>query len=41
MDPLPTVTEAMIRQHASADAYQRGCAYYAQGAVVRTVRRGL
>jgi uncharacterized Zn finger protein len=30
----------MIRQHASADSYQRGREYYAQGAVVRLVRRG-
>jgi hypothetical protein len=22
MDPLPTLTEAIIRQHASADSYQ-------------------
>lgn len=40
MDPLPTITEALIRQHASADSYQRGREYYAQGAVVRLVRRG-
>ena len=40
MDPLPTVTEAMIRQHASADSFQRGDVYQAQGAVVCLVRRG-
>ncbi len=39
MDPLPKVTEAIIRQHASADSYQRGREYYEQGAVVRVVRR--
>jgi uncharacterized Zn finger protein len=40
MDHLPIVTEAMIRQHASADSFQRGDAYHAQGGVVRLVRRG-
>lgn len=40
MDPLPPVTEAMIRQHASADSFQRGDVYHAQGAVVCLVRRG-
>ena len=39
MDPLPTLTEAIIRQHASSDSYQRGREYYEQGAVVRVVRR--
>ena len=39
MDPLPKVTEAVIRQHASSDSYQRGREYYEQGAVVRVVRR--
>ena len=39
MDPLPKVTEAIIRQHASSDSYQRGREYYEQGAVVRVVRR--
>ena len=33
MDPWPQVTEALIRQHASADSYQRGREYYEQGAV--------
>lgn len=40
MDPLPTITEAVIRQHASADSYQRGREYYEQGAVLHLVRRG-
>ncbi len=40
MDPLPTLTESFIRQHASADSYQRGREYRVQGAVVRLVRRG-
>jgi uncharacterized Zn finger protein len=40
MDPSPTVTEAMIRQHASADSYRHGYAHHARGAVVRIVRRG-
>ena len=33
MDPWPKVTEALIRQHASADSYQRGREYDEQGAV--------
>ena len=40
MDPWPTVTEAMIRQLASADSFQRGDVYHVQGAVVRLVRHG-
>ena len=40
MDPLPKLTESIIRQHASSDSYQRGCEYYEQGAVLRVVRRG-
>jgi uncharacterized Zn finger protein len=40
MDPLPTLTEAFIRQHASSDSYQRGREYYEQGAVLSVVRRG-
>jgi uncharacterized Zn finger protein len=40
MDPLPKLTEAIIRQHASSDSFQRGREYYGQGAVVRVVRRG-
>jgi uncharacterized Zn finger protein len=40
MHPLPTVTEAIIRHHASADSYQRGREYYEQGAVSQVVRRG-
>jgi uncharacterized Zn finger protein len=40
MDPLPNVTEAIIRQQASADSYLRGREYYEQGAVLRVVRRG-
>jgi uncharacterized Zn finger protein len=40
MDPLPNLTEAIIRQHASADSYLRGREYYEQGAVLRVVRRG-
>jgi uncharacterized Zn finger protein len=39
MDPLPKVTEASIRQQASADSYHRGCEYYEQGAVLSIVRR--
>jgi uncharacterized Zn finger protein len=39
MDPLPKVTEASIRQHASADSYHRGREYYEQGAVLSIVRR--
>jgi uncharacterized Zn finger protein len=39
MDPLPNVTEASIRQHASADSYHRGREYYDQGAVLSIVRR--
>ena len=39
MDPLPKVTEASIRQHASADPYRRGREYYEQGAVLSLVRR--
>ncbi len=39
MDPLPNVTEASIRQHASSDSYHRGREYYEQGAVVRVVHR--
>jgi uncharacterized Zn finger protein len=40
MDPWPKLTEAIIRQYASADSYQRGREYYTQGAVVHLVRRG-
>jgi uncharacterized Zn finger protein len=40
MDPWPKFTAASIRQHASADSYQRGREYYEQGAVGRVVRRG-
>ena len=39
MDPLPKLTEASIRQHASADSYHRGREYYEQGAVLSIVRR--
>jgi uncharacterized Zn finger protein len=39
MDPLPKVTEAGIRQHASSDSYHRGREYYKQGAVLSIVRR--
>ena len=39
MDPLPKVTEASIRQHASSDSYHRGREYYEQGAVLSVVRR--
>jgi uncharacterized Zn finger protein len=39
MDPLPKVTEASIRQQASADSYHRGREYYEQGAVLSIVRR--
>src|SRR5215510_14452498 len=39
MDPLPKVTEASIRQHASADSYHRGREYYEQGAVLSLVHR--
>jgi uncharacterized Zn finger protein len=39
MDPLPKVTEASIRQHASSDSYHRGREYYEQGAVLSLVRR--
>jgi uncharacterized Zn finger protein len=39
MDPLPKVTEASIRQHASADSYHRGREYHEQGAVLSLVRR--
>ena len=39
MDPLPKVTEASIRHHASSESYYRGREYYEQGAVVRVVRR--
>lgn len=40
MDPLPKVTEAIIRQQASADSYQHGREYYEQGAVLSVGRRG-
>jgi uncharacterized Zn finger protein len=40
MDPLANLTEAIIRQQASADSYLHGRAYYEQGAVLRVVRRG-
>jgi uncharacterized Zn finger protein len=40
MDPLPTLTESFIRQHAAPDSFQRGREYYRQGAVVGLVRRG-
>lgn len=40
MEPWPKVTEALIRQHTSADSYQRGREYYEQGAVGCIVRRG-
>ena len=39
MDPLPKVTEASIRQHASSDSYHRSREYYEQGAVLSLVRR--
>jgi uncharacterized Zn finger protein len=39
MDPLPKVTEASIRQQASADSYHRGREYHEQGAVLSIVRR--
>jgi uncharacterized Zn finger protein len=40
MDPVPTVTAAIIRHHASADSYQRGREYDEHGAVSHVVRRG-
>jgi uncharacterized Zn finger protein len=40
VDPLPKLTEAIIRQHASADSCQRGREYYEQGTVSQVVRRG-
>jgi len=39
MDPLPKVTEASIRQQASADSYHRGREYHEQGAVLSIVCR--
>jgi len=40
MDQWHRLTDAIIRQHASADSYQRGREYYAQGAVSHIGRRG-
>ena len=38
---LPPLTETMIREHASADSFQRGRDYYQQGAVQLLVQRGM
>ena len=40
MDPLRQLTEAVIRQHASLESYERGCDYYQQGAVRGILHRG-
>ena len=37
---FPTLTEAIIRQHTTAQSYQRGLDYYKRGAVLSVVRRG-
>jgi uncharacterized Zn finger protein len=41
MDPLPQLTEAIIRQHTTSESYQRGLDYYESGAVLGVMRRGL
>lgn len=38
--PVPKLTEAVIRQHATPESYRRGQDYYKQGAVLTVVRRG-
>jgi uncharacterized Zn finger protein len=38
--PLPQITETIIRQHASAESFQRGRDYFQQGAVLSLVQRG-
>ena len=40
MDPVPGLTAAVIRQHASSASLSRGRSYYSEGAVLRAVRRG-
>ena len=39
--PLPNLTETTIRQHASAESFERGRNYYQQGAVLSLVQRGM
>jgi uncharacterized Zn finger protein len=40
MDPLLKLTEAIIRQHASLESYERGSDYYHRGAVHSVLHRG-
>jgi uncharacterized Zn finger protein len=40
VDPDPTLTEAAVRDLARPQSYDRGGNYYAEGAVVKLVRRG-
>ncbi|MDB2226430.1 SWIM zinc finger family protein [Halorubrum ezzemoulense] len=40
VDPDPTLTEAAVRGLARPQSYDRGGNYYAEGAVVKLVRRG-
>src|SRR5919205_3624973 len=38
---LPPLNETLIRQHASAESFERGRDYYQQGAVLSLVLRGM
>jgi uncharacterized Zn finger protein len=38
--PIPSFTEAAIRQHATAESFRRGEDYYNSGAVVSLIQRG-
>ena len=40
MDPLPRLTDSLIRQYTTPQSYQRGVDYYERGAVLSVVRRG-
>ncbi len=39
-DPLPHLTEALIRQHTIPQSFERGVGYYERGAVRAVIRRG-
>ncbi|HBY99399.1 MAG TPA: hypothetical protein DEP84_36590 [Chloroflexi bacterium] len=40
MDPLPHLTEAIIRRHTDPQSFERGARYYNQGAILNPVRQG-